>query len=253
MREIGDSSINAKGRDEGTLSKDSTSGSGRSYSSSYTSASGRERIGDFITVEPWELRDADTQRRIQMKAPSKKHSFISRFTAILLSILLFIWNMLKKVVHGMLKKHIKSILVLWRTLNWSILYLWILNPLIDFLFKETVLRWIDMICNASITVLIKACFIVVAAVFAWAIPMTPKNDPLRIGLGCTLTIIPTIILFICSKIGGLGILGRGGLIVSILIEGVVTDAKGGRVPSKKDVTDIEGTPEGKIRIFKYKQ
>ena len=40
--------------------------------------------------------------------------------------------------------------------------------------------------------------------------------------------------------------------VSMLFEAVATDAKGGRIPSKKDVTKAE-TPWGKFMFWKYKE
>ncbi len=146
----------------------------------------------------------------------------------------------------------KHVTVFWREINWTILYFTVILPFIKFMMEDTVLRWLDEIFYANMKGIFLVLAFILCVAFAWPIPFTPKNDPMRISLGCFLTIVPSVILSICSVITVQGLLFRGGLMVSMLCEGVATDAKGGRVPSKKDVVKAE-TPYGIFKFLKYKE
>lgn len=154
---------------------------------------------------------------------------------------------------GKKKNIMKPITIIWRVANWNLLYFAIEMPLVNFLMKETKLSWIDMIFYADIRSLILIILFAVAWMFSGPIPLIPKNDPKRISLGCFISFAMSIVLYITLVIGKWGLLWRVMISISILFESIVTDAKGGRIPSKRDVVTVEKTKDGKVKFSKYKE
>lgn len=153
------------------------------------------------------------------------------------------------------KKKLKRngrIAVIWRVINWLIVYA-VSAKFITFLFNKTPLGYIyKVIPGVPWLSATKMIFFFFCLCVALAASYETNKDDFRFAAGVALISIPTILMLVVGEAGLFSLFIAGSVTFSIYREKIYTDAKVRRTAPKKDRTDIDLDKEnGKVTIDRY--